>query len=98
MWCIFRLSSYSLGTWMLRIKNAMPLGGYSLRLLLTDGTTVERDIGALLVGPVFDGVRNNPELFNQVRVRRGTLWWPGDVDLCPDVVLGNLPPDELALL
>jgi hypothetical protein len=79
---------------MLRIKEATPLGGYRLRLRLTDGSTLERDVGALLSGPVFDAVRNNPELFSQVRVHHGTLWWPGDLDLCPDVVLGNAPPDD----
>lgn len=75
---------------MLRIKQAMPLGGYRLRLTLTDGSTVERDVGRLLVGPVFDTIRNDPEIFEQVKVRHGTLTWPGDVDLCADVILGNI--------
>lgn len=76
---------------MLRIKEAYPLVGYRLRLILSNGTTVERDVEGLLVGPVFDPIRYNPEIFRQVRVQRGTLSWPGDVDLCPDVVLGDLP-------
>ncbi|HEV3343406.1 MAG TPA: DUF2442 domain-containing protein [Pirellulales bacterium] len=76
---------------MLRIQEATPLGDHRLRLRLTDGSTVERDIGPLLAGPVFDVIRNDPKLFTQVRVRHGSLWWPGDIDLCPDVVLGNVP-------
>jgi hypothetical protein len=80
---------------MVRIKQAIPLGGHCLRLSLTNGSTLERDVGPLLTGPVFDAIRNNPELFTQVRVRHGTLSWPGDIDLCPDVVLGNAPPDAL---
>ncbi|HJT32008.1 MAG TPA: DUF2442 domain-containing protein [Pirellulales bacterium] len=78
---------------MLRIQEATPLGGHRLRLLLTDGSVQERDVGPFLIGPVFDDIRNDPELFKQVRVLHGTLWWPGDRDLCPDVVLENvLPP------
>lgn len=78
---------------MLRIQEAIPLGDHRLRLRLTDGSVQDRDVGPLLIGPVFDDIRNDPELFRQVRVHHGTLWWPGDRDLCPDVVLGNVPPD-----
>lgn len=76
---------------MLRINEAYPLDGYRLRLTLSDGAIVERDVGGLLVGPVFDPIRQNPKIFRQVRVKRGTLSWPGDVDLCPDVVLAKTP-------
>ena len=37
---------------VLRIKEAYPIGGYRLRLTLSDGAIVERDVGGLLVGPV----------------------------------------------
>lgn len=74
---------------MLRIREALPLGGYRLQLTLTDGTIVERDLESLLIGPVFAPIRQHPEVFRRVRVHRGTLTWPGDVDRCPDVVLGN---------
>lgn len=88
------LKNFCDGVRMLRIKEATPLGGHRLQLRLTDGSTVERDVGSLLDGPVFDAVRNSPEIFSQVAVRHGTLWWPGDLDLCPDVVLGNVPPGD----
>jgi uncharacterized protein DUF2442 len=77
---------------MLRIKQATPLSGYQLRLTLSDGSVVERDVGPLLRGPVFEPIRRDPELFRQVQVERGTLCWPGDVDLCPDTVLWDGPP------
>jgi hypothetical protein len=32
---------------------------------LTNGTTIERDVGALLVGPVFEDIREKPDLFAQ---------------------------------
>ncbi len=76
---------------MLRIQQAIPLSGYQLRLTLTDGSVLERDVGPLLRGPVFEPIRRDPELFRKVKVERGTLCWPGDVDLCPDTVLWNGP-------
>jgi hypothetical protein len=79
---------------MLRIKKVVPLSGYRLRLTLTDGSVVERDVGPLLLGPVFESIRCEPELFRKVSVERGTACWPGDVDLCPDTVLWNGPPGQ----
>jgi hypothetical protein len=77
---------------MLRIKHATPLSGYRLRLTLTDGSIVERDVKDLLHGPVFESIRHDPQLFRRVKVERGTLSWPGDVDLCPDTILWDGPP------
>jgi Protein of unknown function (DUF2442) len=79
---------------MLRIKKVDPLSGYRLRLTLTDGSVVESDVGPLLHGPVFESIRRDPELFRKVSVERGTVCWPGDVDLCPDTVLWNGPPKQ----
>jgi hypothetical protein len=79
---------------MLRIKQVVPLAGYRLRLTLTDDTILERDVSSLLVGPVFEAIRRDPGLFSQVRVERGTVVWPGGVDLCPDVLIWNGPPPE----
>ncbi len=77
---------------MLRIKNVTPLSGHRLRLTLTDGSVVERDVGPLLVGPVFEPIRRDPELFRHVTVEHGTVCWPGEIDLCPDTVLWDGPP------
>lgn len=79
---------------MVRIKEAVPLNGQRLRLTLTDGRTLERDVGPLMVGPVFESIRNDPAIFKQVRVEHGTVVWPGDVDLCPDVLIGDGPPPQ----
>jgi hypothetical protein len=50
------------------------------------------DVEALLRGPVFEPIRRDRELFRKLHVERGTLCWPGDVDLCPDTVLWDGPP------
>jgi hypothetical protein len=77
---------------LVRIKEAVPLEDLRLRLTLTDGRTLERDVGPLLVGPVFENIRQDPALFRQVRVEHGTVVWPGEVDLCPDVLIWEGPP------
>ena len=72
---------------MLRIRSAIPLSERNLCLTLTDGTVVNRDIDELLWGPVFDRLRTDDEFFRRVRVRNGTVTWPGNVDIAPDTLL-----------
>ena len=80
---------------LVRIQDAAPLEGFRVRLKLTDGRIVERDLEELLTGPVFAGLRGNPERFREFRVEGGTLVWPGGADLCPDVLIwGGLPPTD----
>ena len=80
---------------LLRIKNAEAIGGFRLRLTLTDGRVIDRDVTALLCGPVFERIRSDPAEFASVRVEAGTVVWPGGADLCPDTLIWNgLPPEE----
>jgi len=37
---------------LVRISSVTPLDGFHLRLVLTDGSVIERDVDPLLVGPV----------------------------------------------
>jgi hypothetical protein len=79
---------------MLRIQRAQPLARHWLRLTLTDGTVVEREVGALLVGPVFDAIRSSDESFRSVVAVEGTVTWPGDADLDPDVLIWGGDPGD----
>jgi hypothetical protein len=83
---------------MLRIAAAHAIGGYRLALTLTDGTVIERDVSGLLEGPVFAPIRDVPSLFSDVRVLHGSVAWPGDLDLDPDVLIwgGPAPSDPAA--
>jgi hypothetical protein len=91
---------------MLRIRRATALEDNRLRLTLTSGDVVERDVGALLWGPVFEPLRGDQARFRAVAVRAGTVTWPGDLDLDPDVLIwggpaprdpGAHPPTYLSL-
>jgi hypothetical protein len=80
---------------LVRILTAEPLSDLRLRLTLTDGSEIERDVGPLLRGPIFEKIRSDANEFSQVRVEDGALLWPNGADLCPDMVIWNgLPPDE----
>jgi uncharacterized protein DUF2442 len=80
---------------LLRIREVKALEGFKLRLALTDGSVIERDVSRLLMGPVFEPIRKDPALFAKVMVDGGTLVWPNGADLCPDVLIwGGAPPKE----
>lgn len=78
-----------------RIVEVEPLEGFRLRLKLTDGSVVERDVSELLTGPVFEPLRADQVSFRAVRVEEGTVSWSNGADLCPDVLIwGGPPPRE----
>lgn len=80
---------------LLRIREVKALEGFELRLTLTDGSVIERDVSRLLVGPVFEPIRKDRAVFAKVRVESGTVVWPNGADLCPDVLIwGGAPPQE----
>ncbi len=77
---------------LVRIRHLEPLGGTRLRLTLTDGRVIDKDLRPLLVGPVFAAIRRDPTLFAQASVVRGTVAWPGDVGSGPGCAdLGRSP-------
>lgn len=81
---------------LLRIRQAVPLEGWKLRLRLSDGSIVERTVAGLMTGPIFDPLKADPELFSQVKVEHGTVVWPNGADLCPDMLIWGGPPPERA--
>jgi hypothetical protein len=76
---------------MLTIRSVEARDDYWLRLTLSDGITVDRNVRGLLLGPVFEGLRTNYALFRCARVRKGTVEWPGAPDLDPSVLIWNGP-------
>ncbi len=80
---------------MIRIRSVVALSGRSLRLTLSDGSIVDRDVQDLLWGPVFDRLRSDDALFRRARARHGTVTWPGNLDLAPETLIWDGPdPDD----
>lgn len=77
---------------MLRIRAATPLEGRRLRLTLTDGSVVERDISVFISwGPVYERLAADDAYFRRVRARYGTVTWPGNVDIAPELMIWGGP-------
>lgn len=77
------------------ITNVEPLADRWVRLTFADGAVHEVDLSGLLqAGGVFAPIRDDRSTFEAVAVdpEFGTLVWPGDVDLDPDVLRGDRPP------
>ena len=83
---------------MLEITAAVPLQGRCVRLTLSDGTVIDRDVTDLLRGPVFEPIARDEAAFRRLFVEYGTLAWPDDVDIAPETLIwdGPYPVDESA--
>jgi Protein of unknown function (DUF2442) len=77
------------------ITDVAPLTDRWLRLTFQDGAVHEVDLAAVLAaGGVMSAIRDDDELFRAVTVdpEWGTIRWPNDVDLDPDVLRGDEAP------
>lgn len=86
------------GSMLPRIDDVAVLGGYRLRLWFDDGAVGDVDLAHLVgSGPVFEPF-SNPEYFATVSVEPafGTICWPNDVDLDPDVLYQTATPVQPA--
>ncbi len=83
---------------MLRIKHSIALDRFTVRLTLTSGDVVERDLEALLWGPVFEPLQRDPARFRALSVEAGTVVWPDGADIDPDTLIwgGPVPTDPVA--
>jgi hypothetical protein len=69
---------------MIEVTNVEPLGGFVLRLRFNDDTERVVDLEAELWGPVFEPLKENPELFRAVKIEGPTIAWPNGADLAPE--------------
>jgi hypothetical protein len=79
---------------VLRIRTVTPKSGYEVELTLTDGSIRRVDLLPYLRGPVFDPIREDPELFRRISVDEelGTVVWPNGADIDPDVLIHGRRP------
>ena len=77
---------------MLRITKVEPLPDRWLRLTLTNGQVVERDVSGLMWGPVFERIATSDEAFAEVTATNGTASWLADgADIAPETLIWNGP-------
>ena len=72
------------------IQSINPLQGYRLRLTMTDGSVIERDIAGLMDGPLFTPILLDPSLFRAASVEGDAVVWPNGAQLGLDELIS--PP------
>lgn len=81
---------------IVRITGVQPQGGRRLALTFDDGASGVADVSSLLVGPVFEEIRQSDEAFARVALDGyGSIAWPNGADLDP-WVLYQLATSETA--
>jgi len=80
---------------IIHVTDVEPLEGYVIRVTFSDGAIKEIDLSEDLAHArgVFVSLRD-PQIFSEVGVNRdsGTVEWPGEVDLDPEVLYGLFEP------
>lgn len=75
------------------VIDVRPLRDRWLRVWFADGAIIEMDAGPLVAGGgVFADIEADPAVFKRVHVDGGGIAWPGEVDICPDVLYGHGEP------
>ena len=79
---------------MSRVVSVTVLRGFEVELTFDDGLRKTKDLEPLLYGPMFQPLKDDPELFRQVRVdpEARTIVWPNGADICPDLLYHDLEP------
>ena len=81
-----------------RVVAVRPVAGYRLELVFDDGAVGVIDFEGWLIGTggVMEPLADR-QFFQQVSVdeNAGTIQWPNDVDLCPDVLEQKTGPNDL---
>jgi hypothetical protein len=78
-----------------RVVGVDHLGGHRLRLTFSDGGVRELDVAQALRGGVFAPLEDE-QVFAQVSIDpvAGAISWPIGIDLDPDVLHGDFPPES----
>ncbi len=79
---------------IITVTDVEPLAGYVIRVSFSDGAIKEIDLSEDLARArgVFVALRD-PARFAEVRVNEsGTIEWPGEIDLDPEVLYGLFEP------
>jgi hypothetical protein len=68
-----------------RVRTVTANDDYTLTVTFTSGEVKTYDCRPLLDFGVFTALRD-PTTFKRVHASRGTVEWPGEIDICPDTV------------
>ncbi len=83
-----RVSTHPKYPELIGVRAVRVQSGFRVQITFTDGTDREIDLEPYLWGPVFEPIRNDPNLFAAVRVDEvgGTICWPNGADIAPETL------------
>ena len=68
-----------------RVASVEPMNNYILRLTFTNGEQRIFDVKPLLSIAAFKPLQNK-QRFEAVKIAYGSVFWPDDIDYCPDTL------------
>lgn len=79
---------------LVRVKSIKPIHDFVVSVKFTDETEREINLEPYLRGKVFEDIRQNPEVFQAMKIdeRMGTIVWENGADIDPDVLYHELIP------
>jgi hypothetical protein len=79
---------------LVRVQTVKPIHDFVVLVEFTDGTKREIDLEPYLRGKVFENIRQNPSVFQAMKVdeRMSTIVWENGADIDPDVLYHGLTP------
>ena len=75
-----------------RVRKATPLEDFEMLIEFEDGSQKKIDLEPFLHGEIFEPIRKNPKMFQDVRIEGGTIAWANGADIDPDVLYYDLKP------
>ena len=82
---------------LLRITAARVVGPHAIEQSFNDGTTGVAEVAPLLIGPVFEPLRD-PAYFASMELDSvcGTVTWPNGADFAPEALLNLIVTGSVA--
>lgn len=77
---------------LVRVQKVRLLGDLWVLLEFENGTRKKINLDPFLHGPIFETIRQDKAMFQQLHIENGTLTWPNGADIDPDVLYYDLKP------
>ena len=77
---------------LVRVQSVRPLKPFQVSVVFRNGVERQIDLEPYLRGPIFQPIRDDPEMFRAVKVVGSTIGWDNGADIDPDVLYYELTP------
>ena len=71
------------------VRTVKQLAGFKVRIQFSNGEMRELNLDQYLHGPIFEPLRDDPELYDRMNIQGGTIAWPNGADIAPDTLYAD---------